>query len=338
VSALDVVIVAYGNREVIGACVEGARQLPGVGEVVVVDHGHDGSGAVAAARGARVLSNPANPGFGTGQNRGVATTTARYVLLLNPDADPDPEGIAAGIRALDADPQVAIVQGVIANRVTGQPERSQGRELGPVHLLGRAVSARRLLAYAWVRRVFGRVGTLADHVERAPTRPVSVESLAATCVLVRRRALDQIGGFDESYFLYGEDLDLCRRLRNRGWRLVALPHRFAQHDGGASSSTSTDRELSWWRGTLRFSALWWSDPAWMLAIVAATIQCARLCLRDPRISRRAWRALMAEPIQDRRARRRARSGDVEHPLQRDAGPLAGVRIDGDLIHDLAAHE
>ncbi|HLM18768.1 MAG TPA: glycosyltransferase, partial [Acidimicrobiia bacterium] len=280
------------------------RVLPGVIDVVVVDHGADGSGEVAARGGARVVSNPTNPGFGTGQNRGVRMTSARYVLLLNPDADPDPTGIAAGVDALDADPTVAAVQGVIANRTTGAPERSQGRELGPVHLVGRALSAGQLLHWGWVRNVSRRVGRLADHVERVPEDPQFVESLAATCVLVRRAAFDDVGGFDESYFLYGEDLDLCRRLRGRGWRLLALPEPFARHDGGASSSTSTERELSWWRGTMRFSALWWSNTAWVLAVAAAATECARICMREPRVSRRAWQALVSEPVRDRKDRRR----------------------------------
>ena len=298
---LDVVVVAYSSADVIGEVVTRARTLPGVGEVVVVDHGDDGSGAVAAEHGARVVEDPTNPGFGAGQNHGVALTSAPYVLLLNPDADPDPAGIAAGIDALEHDPTVAVVQGVIANRATGAPERSQGRELGPVHLVGRACSARRLLTWRPVRGVASRVGVVSDHVERIPDVPVFVESLAATCVLVRRSAFEEIGGFDESYFLYGEDLDLCRRFRRAGWRLLALPQGFAQHDNGASSSNTTERELSWWRGTMRFAALWWSTAAWSFALLAALMQCARLGVREPRVARRAWRALVAEPIRDRRA-------------------------------------
>lgn len=297
----DVVVVAYGSADTIGDVVDRARAIPGVVDVVVVDHGHDGSGAIAAAHGARVVDDPSNPGFGAGQNHGVALTSARYVLLLNPDADPDPTGIAAGIDALDSNPSVAVVQGVIANRRTGAPERSQGRELGPVHLVGRACSARRLLAWRPVRHLARRVGTVSDHVDRVPEGPTFVESLAATCVLVRRAAFDSVGGFDESYFLYGEDLDLCRRLRNGGWRLLALPQAFAGHENGASSSTSTERELSWWRGTMRFAALWWSTAAWTLALAAALTECARLGVREPRVAKRAWRALVAEPIRDRRA-------------------------------------
>ena len=301
----DVVIVAYNSVEVIGDVVTRARALPGVGEVVVIDHGRDGSAAEATAHGARAVADPTNPGFGAGQNRGVAMTSAPLVLLLNPDAVPDPTGIARGIVELEADASLAVVQGAIVNDATGEPERSQGRELGPVHLLGRACSARRLLGLPVVRAVARKVGVVADHVERVPQAAQYVDSLAATCVLVRRAAFDRAGGFDESYFLYGEDLDLCRRLRRDGWRLLALPEPFAKHENGASSATPIERELSWWRGTMRFAALWWSAAAWSLALGAATVQCVRLGVRRPAAARRAWRSLVAEPMRDRQEARRA---------------------------------
>ncbi|MFA5883695.1 MAG: glycosyltransferase [Acidimicrobiia bacterium] len=300
--AFDVVIVAYANRDEIADCVTRAQRLPGVGDVIVVDHGSDGAADVAEAVGARVLRDPSNPGFGSGQNHGVTLTSAPYVLLLNPDAVPDDEGIAAGLAVLEECDDVAAVQGVITNRATGVPERSRGRELGPVHLLGRAVGARRLLGVAPVRAMARRVGVLADHVDRVPDAPESVESLAATALLVRRAAFDAIGGFDESYFLYGEDLDLCRRFRAGGWTLLALPDRFAWHEGGASAATVTERELTWWRGTMRFSALWWSNAAWAGALVASLLEWCSLSAREPRVARRAWGALLAAPVRDRRLR------------------------------------
>jgi GT2 family glycosyltransferase len=299
---LDVVVVGYANRDSIEQCIERAGALSGVGTVVVVDHGRDGTGDLAEAMGARVIRDPGNPGFGAGQNRGVAATTAPYVLLLNPDATPEPDGVAAGVALLDVDPSVAAVQGVITNRATGAPERSSGRELGPVHLFGRAVGARRLLAYAPVRAIARRIGVVADHVERVPAAPVEVDSLAATAVIVRRDAFDEVGGFDESYFLYGEDVDLCRRMRRAGWSLVALPDRFAWHEGGGSAASSTERELTWWRGTMRFAALWWTEAAWCAALLSAAIAWLQLSVRDRRVSSRAWRALVRDPYRDRATR------------------------------------
>lgn len=298
----DVVIVAYASCDVIGTCVEHACALDGVGDVVVVDHGTDGSGGLARAAGARVLTDPMNPGFGAGQNRGVAVTTAPFVLLLNPDAEPDPVGIKAGREALHDNPLAAAVQGVVVNRVTGEPERSHGCELGPVHLVGRAMGARKLLGLAPVRYLAGRVGRLSDHVERVPIGIESVETLAATALLVRRDAFESVNGFDSSYFLYGEDLDLCRRLRSAGWSLLALPERTALHTSGASAGSNTERELNWWRGTLRFAALSWSETAWLAARVASVIEVARLSVPTPRVFSRAWRELITEPGRDRRGR------------------------------------
>ncbi len=300
-ATLDVVIVAYDSRTRIAGCVDAARRLPDVGRVVVVDHGRDDSAAAARAAGATVLEDPANPGFGAGQNRGVAATTAPFVLLLNPDAEPDPGGVAAGVALLAGDPSVAAVQGVIVDRAAGAAQRSHGRELGPLHLLGRALGARRLLGVGLVRRAAARVPMLHDHVDRVAASATAVASLAATALVVRRAAFVDVGGFDERYFLYGEDLDLCRRLRAAGWQLVALPARFAVHDGGASSARWATRELAWWGGTMRFAACWWPDRAWRSAEAVAALQWVKLAGREPRLACRAWRALLTEPRAARRA-------------------------------------
>jgi len=298
---LDVVVVAYDSRERLGACLAAAQRLEGLGRVVVVDHGRDGSGELARAAGAAVYEDPSNPGFGAGQNRGVGASAAPFVLLLNPDAEPDPAGVAAGVALLDADPSVAATQGVIVDRGTGTPQRSAGRELGPLHLLGRALGARRLLRLGPARRLAAHVPAVADHVARAPASSTLVASLAATALLARRAAYVEVGGFDERYFLYGEDLDLCRRLRAAGWRLVALPDRFAVHEGGASSGAWATRELAWWGGTMRFAACWWASAPWGGALAAAFLQWLKLSVREPRLAGRAWRALLSEPHTVRRA-------------------------------------
>jgi GT2 family glycosyltransferase len=306
---LDVVVVAYQSSDRIARCVARAAQVPFGGRIVVVDHGSDGAGFVAARAGADVLVDPSNPGFGAGQNRGVAATSAPYLLLLNPDADLDPEGVIRGTEWLARHPKVAAAQGVIVNERSGDPERSQGRELGPWHLLARALRAKRLLRSRLVRALLRRTALVGDHIVRVPTEPTAVETLAATALLVRREAFLQVGGFDPGYFLYGEDLDLCRRLRASGWELVALPQRFASHVNGASSRSSSARELPWWRGTMRFAARWWGSRAWALAVVAASIEWGLMSVFDPAHARAAWSALVAAPRRDRAEfRRRAGSG------------------------------
>ena len=294
---VDSVVVAYRSEAVIADAVRAARALGG--RVVVVDHGDGASARRAAGLGAIAMHDPANPGFGAGVNRGVWSTGSDFVLICNPDAQVVPEAVLEGVRLLLERHDVAAVQGVIVNRASRAPERSQGVEMGPVHLVGRALGARRLLSSAAVRGLARRSRALGDHAERVPTAPREAESLAATALLVRRAAFDAVGGFDESYFLYGEDLDLCRRLRQAGWRLLAVPGVWAEHVSGASAESAVARELYWWRGTMSFAARWWRPPAWRVAVAAATVRWARLAARHPTRTRAAFAALVAEPVRDR---------------------------------------
>ncbi len=306
-TAVDAVIVAYRSEGVIEASVRAAATLGG--RVVVVDHGDGEAARRAATLGAAALADPANPGFGAGQNGGVAATTTPFVLLCNPDAVVVPEAVLDGARLLESQADVAAVQGVIVNHHTGVPERSQGVEISPVHLLGRALAARRLLGLPPVRALARRSPRLADHVERTPRGVQAVESLAATAVLVRRSAFEEIRGFDPSFFLYGEDVDLCRRLRLAGWRLLAVPEVWAHHLGGASATSTGAREVQWWRGTMTFAARWWAATAWATGVVAATLRWAAVAAAAPGQAGAALRAMVVEPARHRRrVRKRGAAG------------------------------
>lgn len=296
---VDTVLVAYNSEDVIAGALARAGELGG--RVVVVDHGDGASARLAATRGAIAIHDPSNPGFGAGQNRGLAFTDSEFVLLCNPDAEVVPAAVQAGVALLRSRPVVAAVQGVIVNRATGQPERSAGVEVGPVHLLGRALNAKALLGVPAVAALARRSSLLRDHAERVPAGPVEVDSLAATAVLVRRSALDEVGGFDESFFLYGEDLDLCRRLRAAGWRLLAVPEVWASHTSGGSADSSWRREANWWRGTLQFGAGRWSAVGWSVAMLAAVIRWARLAVRHPTHAPATFAALLGGPARRRHA-------------------------------------
>ena len=296
VSNVDVVIVAFRSEAVIEEAVRRGQALGG--RVVVVDHGDGRSAKQAEALGAETLLDATNPGFGAGQNRGVAATKSECVFLCNPDAAVEPAAIRQGATYLAAHPEVAAVEGVIVNTRTGQPERSQGVELNPLHLLGRAVGARQLLSSPLIQRLASRSSRLRDHVQRVPPGPTEVEALAATAILVRRAAFDDVAGFDPAYFLYGEDMDLCHRLRLRGWKLVALPEIWARHLNGDSSESSFERELQWWRGTMTFAARWWPPGAWSLAVAAAAIRWARLAVTESPRSQLAFSTLIGGPIRE----------------------------------------
>jgi len=306
-TSIDTVLVAFRSEEVIDGAIERGEALGG--DIVVVEHGDGESAGRARAAGATVVEDRTNPGFGAGQNRGVALTSTPYVLLCNPDTELRPKAVAAGATLLDARPDVAMVQGVIVNQTTGLPERSAGVELGPMHLVGRALGARRLLGRPGALALAARIPRLHDHAQRVPTSPTEVESLAATAVLVRRSAFEAVGGFDESYFLYGEDLDLCRRLRVTGWKIVTVPDVWATHCSGGSAESARRRDVEWWRGTMQFGATWWSRRAWTVAIAVAGLRWFQLALLHPGGAGSSLQAMVFDPVASRRSRGR-RGGQI----------------------------
>lgn len=297
---VEAVVVSFRAGAGLRRCVDHLLAA-GVSRVIVVEHAGEDL-ATLLPEGNIVLVQQPNRGFGAGVNRGVRESTTPAVLIVNPDAALASEALVVGARLLAAGKDVGAVQGVIRNDATGRPERSAGTILGPVHLLGRALGLRRLLRLPLVRRAATKVPALRDHAERVPDGPTDVEWLAATALLVRRAAFDAVGGFDESYFLYGEDLDFARRLREAGWRLVTVPDLWATHVSGGSASSPFDRELHWWRGTMRFAAQWWDAPPWSLAVAAAIFRTLGLALQRPLRAGEACRAVLLGPLADRRRR------------------------------------
>jgi N-acetylglucosaminyl-diphospho-decaprenol L-rhamnosyltransferase len=300
VPAVDAIVVAYESRSDIGPCIESLRGVRGLGTIVVVDHGSDGTASVASALGALAVSDPSNPGFGAGHNRGMSLTSAPFVLLVNPDARVDPGSIDEGLALMVGRHEVAAVQGVVTDAATGRPERSQGIAISPAHLWGRALRLGVLLQWSPVRSLARRIGGLGDHVDRVPTEPVATEALAATAPLVRRQAFDEVGGFDQRFFLYGEDMDLSRRLRDAGWKLLALPTHWADHRAGSSHRSSWQREVQWWRGTMTYAATWYRPGDWALAVGAAVVRAGTLAVRRPSAAVTAFKLMVVDPARSRR--------------------------------------
>jgi GT2 family glycosyltransferase len=304
--SLDVVIVTFESEASIAHCLEAASVIPGIGNIIVVDHGNDQSAEIATAFGATVVRDPKNPGFGAGQNHGRSFSSSEFILMLNPDAVPDPEAIAEGLEIISLDASLAAVQGVITDADSGEPERSAGRDLSAWHLWGRALGLRRVRHLSLARSVGRRIPPLVDHVDRVPSLESDVRSLGATALLARRRALEDVGGFDERFFMYGEDADLCMRLREVGWHLHALPIDWATHRAGSSSSNSLNHEVLWWQGAMTFAARWYKPASWVMALAACTVRAGSLCFLHPRQAGPVFRSLVVDPVSARRKAGRER--------------------------------
>ena len=199
-------------------------------EAVVVDNASsDGSaGEVAAfAPHARLVQNRQNVGFARGVNQGLAATAASTVLIMNPDCRLEQGAFGVLNGELQRDEGVALVgprilnpDGSVQGSARGDPDMLTG-------LFGRSTALRRALPNLAV----SKRNVVAD----AGGGSTDVDWVSGACMLARRSALERVRGFDERYFLYWEDADLCRRLRGEGYRIRYVPTATAVHRVGHSS-------------------------------------------------------------------------------------------------------
>jgi GT2 family glycosyltransferase len=241
---ISAVVVSYRAMPLLARCLERlAEELPAGSETVVVDNA-SGDGTAEAVRrrfpGVRLLELPANLGFGGGVDRGVAAAGGDELLLLNPDAWPAPGAVAAMRAALAADPRV----GLVAPQLRFPDGRPQFTWVPPTGVLGEAAQMAR-------NRFEGRPWAHGRAL-RALLRPLGRPWYSGACLLLRRAAFEAVGGFDESLFLYFEDVDLCRRLERAGWRLVQERGATVYHLKGGSGDRGPDVELAYRRSQLAY--------------------------------------------------------------------------------------
>jgi GT2 family glycosyltransferase len=205
-------------------------------EGIVVDNAsQDGSAAIAHdfAPAVTLVANAANLGFGRAVNQALARARAPLVLIMNPDSRLQPGALAALEDELRRHPRCAIAgprildpDGSVQGSARGDPDMFTG-------FFGRSTALRRLLPGLAVSR-----RNVVDATVDAGSASVVVDWLSGACVLARRDALASVGGFDERYFLYWEDADLCRRLRAQGQEVRYVPAASAVHRVGHSSRTA----------------------------------------------------------------------------------------------------
>ena len=229
---LDVVIVTHQSAKHLPGCI-GALP-PGVRTIVVDNASTDGSAEVARRLGCEVLRNAENDGFARAVNRAAREKVhATKMLLLNPDAhvsEPDLERLLAAV----AEDGVAVA-GPRLQHPNGEDQRPWWDFPSPSRAWKEALGLHRL---------------------RSPdfARSADVPFLVGACFLVRTAAFRAVGGFDERYWLYGEEADLCKRLHAAGWRIRYVADAVAIHIGGASSDGDSSEHVRehFIRGSERF--------------------------------------------------------------------------------------
>ena len=218
---ITVAIVSYNTRDLLRACLQSLETRL---EIIVADNGSaDGSAAMVHAEfpHVRVIETGGNIGFGRANNAALAEAQGRYFCLLNSDAVMEPGTLAVMCSYLDAHPDVGLVGGQL---------------LWPDGRLQTSYGADPTLLAVFAEQTF-LSAVLAPPAPPILGEPAEVNQISGACMLIRREAFQQIGGFDPAYFMYNEDVDLNVRLRRSGWRVVFLPQARITHHLGASSSS-----------------------------------------------------------------------------------------------------
>jgi N-acetylglucosaminyl-diphospho-decaprenol L-rhamnosyltransferase len=244
---VSIVVVSYQSAADLPRCVSSLAAAAGPldTELVVVDNAsQDGSAEVACNLGAEVIENQLNVGLSGAINQGVSKARGSWVLLLNPDARLAAGALATLVETGGSDPRIGCLGPQIRNP-DGTPyptgRRFPSPAVGGLHAL---------LGTVWPSNPATRRYHMADLDRRAVS---DVDWVSGSCMLVRRQAFDEAGGFDPGYFMYFEELDFCLRLARAGWRVVFEPRAVAVHDiGGSTSSAPYRKVFNHHRSALRF--------------------------------------------------------------------------------------
>ena len=241
---IDIVVITFESAKHLPVCL---ASVPDPSRVLVIDNGSlDDSAEIAQQFGCRVIRNDVNLGFARAANQAISETESPFVLLLNPDAALEPASLDH-LQLAMRDSGVAIAGGRLLH--------DDGTEQQPWWPFPTA-------ARAWREAL--RISKPTWRADAEATAR-DVDFVVGACLLLRRSAVQQVGGFDERFWLYGEEADLCKRLRDIGWRVRFVPAAVTNHVGGASGgSLGSSVSTHFSRGSERFVLHHQGRPALMM--------------------------------------------------------------------------
>ncbi len=270
--SVSLLVVDYRSGPYLRALLDSVVDEP-IDEIVIVDNSGDHSTSrtlLESPARSMVVESPSNVGFGAGVNLGLVSCSSEFVAVSNPDVVVRRGAVASLRAALVADPGVALAGPALFEQ-NGEP-----------HPSARAFPNLRhssLRAFAGLLRPNGAhaVRYIEENRRRAATG--IVDWVSGAFFLARRTALESVGGFDESYFLYLEEIDLCWRLARAGWSVAYEPRAEVVHVGGVSGNAHPYRMLvARHRSLARFAAKTTHGPARLALPLVETGVAARAAL------------------------------------------------------------
>jgi GT2 family glycosyltransferase len=240
--SISAVVVSHGHAQELADSIPALR--PQVDELVIVANVPGSQPADPGDAG--VLRNDRPRSFAANVNAGVAATNGELVLIANPDAVAEPDAVGILRAFMIEHPRCGVAGPRLVNPDgTWQPSRRRFPTIGGT-----------LVRRTPLRLVFPPLRRQRRHylLDERPTEPVQADWMLAAFLLLRREMLDEIGGFDDGFRMYGEDIDLCYRAAQAGWERWQVPAAVVRHTYEAYTDRRllTRRTLWHWQGILRF--------------------------------------------------------------------------------------
>jgi GT2 family glycosyltransferase len=250
--SVSILIVNHNAGQLLTQCARAA--LEQAREVIIVDNASEDLSmerlryCFSNENHLNLITIGKNMGFAAGCNIGLSASTQPYILFLNPDCILSSGSLQRMVQVLESDPRIGMAGGYLTN--PDGSEQSGGRRAIPTpwRAFVRASGLYRLAKY--------RPQLFFDfhlHNQPLPQAPVEVEAISGALMLVRREAIDDVGSWDENYFLHCEDLDWCMRFKQKNWKIVFVPDAPVIHFQG-TCSRSRPFFVAWHKhkGMLRF--------------------------------------------------------------------------------------
>jgi hypothetical protein len=237
VADLSVVIVNWKSKDYVRECLKtlAAPSSSLEVEIIVVDGGSfDGCGEMLASEFPKIkfVQATENLGFGRSNNLGAESARAGAILLLNPDTEVSADCLSILLNALNVLPQAGIIGPMLLN-TDGSLQTSCVQSF-PTPL-------NQTLDSEVLRRRFPRSSLWGTAALTNESDPSQVEAISGACMLMRADTFRKVGGFSPDYFMYGEDMDLCRKVSDLGLRVYYVPAAKVVHHGGGSSRTQASK-------------------------------------------------------------------------------------------------
>ena len=301
---LSIVIVSWNTKVLLNDCLKSiyAALPPGEHEIWVVDNAStDGSSQMVVERfpKAHLLRNETNPGFGAANNQAIRQCSGRYILLLNPDTYVRTNALEILVDFMDMHPNAGVAGSKYLN-----PDNTLQRSCYPFPTLTRELWRLLHLDRFWL---YGKY----DQGKWDQVKPRAVDVLQGACLILRKEALHQVGLFDEDYFMYTEEVDLCYRFKEAGWLLYWVPSAEIIHYGGQSTQQmASEMFLSLYQTKLLFFRKHYGTAkALLYKLILLVISLFRLLLlpvaliarpsnrvENKKLARSYWRLLRKLPV------------------------------------------